>query len=108
MSEMPEAQKLGFSAAPGISLRNSGANSPIHGRAVHADLLEHAAAHHRHDAAAAGRSSMVGALPGRTLKTPGAKLAKLRAGGQGVFQRLERSADVVAQGLEPGARARFA
>ena len=28
INEMPEAQKFGFSAAPGISLRNSGANSP--------------------------------------------------------------------------------
>ena len=28
ISEMPEAQKRGSSAAPGISLRNSGANSP--------------------------------------------------------------------------------
>jgi hypothetical protein len=28
ISEMPDAQNRGSSAAPGISLRNSGANSP--------------------------------------------------------------------------------
>ena len=41
----------------------------MHGRAMHADLLEHAAVHHRHHAAAARLAGMVGALPGRALET---------------------------------------
>ena len=67
MSEMPEAQNCGCSSAPGICLRNSGANSPMHGRGVHADLLEHAAVHHAHDAAATRRTGMIGPLPRRAL-----------------------------------------
>ena len=43
----------------------------VHGRAMHADLLEHAAVHHRHHAAAAGPP--VRALQGVRSKRPGAR-----------------------------------
>ena len=55
-SEMPLAQNRPSSSAPGICRRNSGLNSPADGRDVDADLLEHPAAHDRHDAAAAARA----------------------------------------------------
>ena len=71
---------------------------------MHADLLEHAAVHHRHDAAAAGRAAMIGALPGRAHEAAGRAVAERGIRRQRVFQRLERRADVVAQCLEPGAR----
>ena len=41
----------------------------VDGRAMHADLLEHAAVHHRHHAAATRLAGVVGALPGRALET---------------------------------------
>ena len=43
----------------------------VHGRAVHADLLEQAPVHHRHHAAAAGLAGVVGAVPGRAHETAG-------------------------------------
>ena len=43
----------------------------MHGRAVHADLLEQPPAHHRHHAAAAGLAGVVGAVPGRAHEAPG-------------------------------------
>ena len=74
----------------------------VHGRDVHADLLEHAAVHHRHHAAAAGRAGVVGALPRRAHEAAGRAIGERRARRQRVLERLERRADVVAQPLEPG------
>ena len=66
----------------------------MHGRAMHADLLEHAAAHQRHHAAAANRSRpsvMSGRCGSQGVRTkrPALRSAERRLGGQGVFQRLE-------------------
>ncbi len=97
MSEMPEAQNCGCSSAPGICLRNSGANSPMHGRGVHADLLEHAAVHHAHDAAAARRAGMIGPLPRRALEAPRGTVRQRGARRQIVLELLEGGADAVAQ-----------
>ena len=49
----------------------------MHGRAVHADLFEQPAMHHRHHAAAAGLAAMVGTVPGAAHEAPGD--GKLRA-----------------------------
>ena len=95
---MPVAKKRGSSSAPGIGLANSGGKVAVHGRDVHADLLEQPAVHHAHDAAAAlGRGS-------RRLLRSGRR-AEVR--GRLVLQRLEGGADAVAQGFEPGAGAPF-
>src|SRR3569623_925720 len=75
-----------------------------YGRAVHAALLDDAAAPHVHDAAATGAAGMVGAAPRRTHESAGLAVAEWRTGGQGVLQRLEGSADVVALTLAPGTR----
>src|ERR1700688_1171264 len=74
----------------------------MHGRAMHADFLEHAPADQRHHAAAARCAGMIGALPWRARETAGGRIAKRRLGGQGVLQRLKRLADIVAKRLEPG------
>src|SRR5262249_49524352 len=79
-----------------------------HGRAMHAHLLEHAAAHHRHDATAAGTAGMILALPGCALEAARSAVGEGGARGQRILQRFERRADVVAQPFEPGAGARFA
>ena len=55
ISEMPEAQKRGSVVGAGNFLAEFRRELAVHGRDMHADLLEHAAVHHRHDAAAAGR-----------------------------------------------------
>ena len=103
---MPDAQNLGSSAAPGISRPEFGRELAVYRRAVHADLFEQPPAHHRHHAAAAGLACMVGALPRRALETPG--IAGIEGRGRVVLQPLERRADVVAQGFEPGAGAGLA
>ena len=76
-----------------------------HGRHVHADLLEYAPLHDRHDATATGRPSMVGALPGRAHKPTSCTVYERRAIGQVVLDRLEGRADIVAQALKPCAGA---
>jgi hypothetical protein len=58
--------------------------------------------------AAARRTGVVGALPRRAREASGGPVRQRRVGGQGVFDRLESHAEVVAQRLEPGARAGFA
>jgi hypothetical protein len=73
-----------------------------------ADLLEDAALHHCHDAAATGRAGMIGPAPRRPHKPAGRAIGQWRASGQGVFQRLESGNDAVAQGLEPFPRLFFA
>ena len=80
----------------------------VHGRAMHADFLEHAAMHHRHHAAAAGRTSMVGTLPGRADEAARRAFGEGGIRRQGAFQALECGANIVAQCLEPGARLGFA
>src|SRR3954471_15577007 len=49
---------------------------------------------------------MVGAVPGRAYEAAG--VAGVERGGRIVFQPLEGRTDVVAQGFEPGPRARLA
>ena len=105
---MPEAQKRGSSAAPGISLRNSGANSPntveqctptfSNTRPRISDITP----------PPPGCPEWSVRLQGVRAKRPGARSAKRRVRRQRVLDRFERRADVVAQTLEPGARVRFA
>ena len=74
-----------------------------HGRDVNADLLEHAAFHHRHDAAAARCAGMIGAVPGRALKA--ARRRDRQSGapaGRASSSASKARDDLVAQGLEPG------
>ena len=71
INEMPVARKCGSASAPGICLANSGEKRAVHGRYMHADLLEDPALEQRHDAAAAGRAVMVGALPRLAAEAPG-------------------------------------
>ena len=56
ISEMPVAKKRGSSSAPGMFLRHLRREGPEHGGGVHADLLEEAAVHQAHHAAAAARA----------------------------------------------------
>src|ERR1039457_7493331 len=77
----------------------------MHSRAMHADLLEHAPAHERHHAAATALAIVIGAAPGRACEAAGGVLCERRARRQRILDRLERSADIVAQRLEPGPRA---
>ena len=91
----------------GNILAEFGGEFAEHGRDVDADFFEHAAVHHRHDAAAAGRAAMVGAAPRGARKAPGRPIRQGRAGGQSIFQRLERRNDVVAQASEPSRRGLF-
>jgi hypothetical protein len=103
---MPDAQKRGIVGRARNLRAEFRREFAVHGRAMHADLLEQPSAHHRHHAAAAGLAGMVGALPGRAHEAPG--LAGIERCRRLVFQPLERRADVVAQGFEPGPRARLA
>ena len=104
ISEMPEAQKRGSFVGARDLLAEFRREFAVHGRAMHADFLEHAAVHHRHHAAAAGRAAMVGALPGRADEAARRAVGKRGIRRQGIFQGLKRGADIVAQCLEPGAR----
>src|SRR5581483_12069778 len=92
----PEARILGGALNLRAEFRRELA---MHRRAMHADLLEQPSAHHRHHAAATGRATMVGALPGRADKAT--RGAVIERGGSLVLEPLESRADVVAQGLEP-------
>ena len=105
INEMPDAQNRGSLSAPGISLRNSGREFAVHGRAMHADLLEHAPLHHRHHAAAAGGAGVIGAGPGRPHEAAGCH-CRLRRGslGRSSSSFSKAPADVVAQRLKPRAR----
>ena len=76
-----------------------------HGRDVHADLLEHTSLHHRHHAAAAGRAGVVGALPRRAHEAAGRAVDKRRAMRKIVLDCFEGRANIIAQLLEPRARA---
>ncbi len=101
MKEMPLAQKRGSWSAPGICSREFGGEGAVHGRGVAADLLEHAAGHQRHDAAAAVRAVLLGAGPNGLDEAAG-RLAVAAGQALGVvLDLLERGANVVAQMLEP-------
>src|ERR1019366_10677418 len=80
----------------------------MHGRAMHADLLERAPAHQRHHAASTRLAIVIGAAPGRACEGAGGVLCERRARRQRILDRLERSADIVAQRFEPGSRAGLA
>ncbi len=98
---MPDAQKRGSSSAPGISLRNSGANSPCTVEQCTPTFSNTRPCIIAIDAAAAGTAGMVGALPGRADK-PARRHVRLRSTGrQLVFQLFEGGADLIAQRLEP-------
>src|SRR5690606_20712643 len=73
----------------------------VHGRDVDAHLLEDAAMHDRH-LAAAFVMCPIAALPWRALEAPG-RAVRQRAG-QFVFKAFELGADQVAQFAEPGLR----
>src|SRR5690606_22133676 len=86
----------------------------VDGRNVDADLLEDAASHDRHDAAArirgrATRRVFCGSrladrsLPGLAFEAPGLPPIRHRPG-QFVFQSFERRADAVAKRFEPDTR----
>src|ERR1700760_830731 len=79
------------------------AEGAIGGGDVDAHLLEHPPLHHRHHAAAAFMAVISGALPFLALEPAGRKVAV--CAGQRILDRLERGADAVAQGAEPGAGA---
>ncbi len=83
-----------------------GAEFAVHGRAVHADLLEQPPVHHRHHAAAARLSGVVVAVPGRAHEASRAAGVERCRGV--VFQPLESRADVVAQRFEPASGASLA
>ncbi len=75
----------------------------VHGRGVAADLLEHAAGHQRHDAAAALSPVLLGAGP-RGLHEAAGGFARAAGKAFGlVLDPLERRANLVAQMLEPEA-----
>src|SRR6185369_15359926 len=92
------------------SARNLGAEFggefAMHGRTMHADLLEQTAPHHAHDAAAAGLAGMVGAPPRAAGEA--SRAAWIERGRRLVFQSLERGTDVIAQAFEPGPGASLA
>src|ERR1700686_207755 len=89
ISEMPEAQNRGSSAAPGICARNSGANSPC--------TVEQCT------------PTFSNSRPRITLITPPPPgRIRIKRSRRVVFEPLEGPADVVAQALEPGSCPRFA
>src|SRR3990172_12223765 len=80
--------------------------SSVHGRGVAADLLEHAAGHQRHDAAAAVLAALLGAGP-RGLHEAGGSFPRAAGKALGlVLYLFEACANLVAQMLEPEAGAR--
>ena len=85
ISEMPEAQKAGSSSAPGNLAAELRRELAVDGRGVHADLLEDAPVHHRHDAAAA----RLGTMPLLALEP--ARLAIRQRTRQLVLERFESS-----------------
>ena len=106
ISEIPDAQNRGSSAAPGICARNSGANSPCTVEQCTPTFSNSRPCIMRHHAAASGLAGMVGAVPGRARETSG--IAGIERGRRFVFELLECLANVVAQALEPGLCARLA
>src|SRR5690625_2514864 len=83
-----------------------GAELTIDGRDIDADLLEAAAAHDRHDAAALIAFALARASGLAPLETAGGQVG-MGARGLFVFEGLEGGADPVLQLAEPGAGARL-
>ena len=98
-SEMPLAQNCGFVLRAGNGFREFGREASVYGRNIDTDLLEHAALHDRHHAAAGVFSGLR-----RAATTPCARNAR-RDGPKArpcIRPRsLELGADAVAQLLEP-------
>ena len=108
ITEMPDAQKRGMRLGAGNLRAEFRGELAEDGGDVHAHLLEDAAVHDRHDAAAARHAGMVGPLPGGTDETAGLAVAERRLRGQLVLHRFEGSADRVAQLCKPGGSLRLA
>ena len=108
ISDTPEAQKRGSSSAPGICLRNSGANSPC---TVEVWMPAFSNTRPRirlmtpPPPSAPPCSSVIGARPGRAHEACRRPVAERRARRQLRLEPLEGRAQLVAQRLEPGARA---
>ena len=68
-----------------------------------AHLLEDAARHQAHLAAAAMRAGGVGTLPGRAQEGAGSSRLRIEGAGGRALDRLEARTDAVAQAAEPGA-----
>ncbi len=89
-----EEARVGFRAVD--RLGEFGREGAEHGRGVDPDLLEHAALHHPHRAATAGRARRIGAFPVGPLEAPGGKRAAAF-----VLERLEGGTQLVAERAEP-------
>ena len=96
----PEARIL---VGTGDLTAKLGREFTVYGGNMDADLLENAAMHHGHDAAATLCPGAVGALPGRAFEAPG-RLVGQRTGeiADLVLQVFKSLADTVSQLLEPG------
>ena len=90
----PEARIVGRTRDPVPEL---GRERAVHRREVDADLLEHAALHDRHLAAAPVAAVFRGPLPDGALEPAGRSGASF----VGVLERLEGGAEPVAEGPEP-------
>ena len=108
ISEMPEAQKRGSSAAPGISLRNSGANSPCTVEQCTPTFSNTRPRISDITPPPPGCAGMVGALPWRAHETAGRRCRQAARSRAGRLPPPQGRADIVAQRLEPGARAGLA
>ena len=94
-SEMPLAQKRGSAAAPGMSLRNSGENSPDT-----VEMLTPTFSNTRPRISAMITAATARALPGGAFEPAGRALFR-PLGREFVLDRLEFGADAVAQRGEP-------
>ena len=96
ISEMPLAKKRGSSAAPGMSLRNSGANSPNTVETCTPTFSNTRPFIIAITPPPPGGAGVVGAAPRCALEAAGRAIRKWRAGGEGVFEFFERRDDAVA------------
>ena len=101
----PEARVVG---GAGDVLAEFRRELAVHGRAVDADLLEHAAVHHRHHAAAARRAVWSVRCHGVRTKRPGARSAKGAPAGRASSSASNAAQISSRKRLEPCPRARFA
>ncbi len=90
----PEARVV---IGAGDLLGELGREGAVDGGGMHADLLEDAAMHQAHGAAATVGARVIGALPGRALEAAGRPIGKECGSWQVVLDPLEGRADVVAQ-----------
>ena len=107
ISDTPEAQKRGSSSAPGICLRNSGANSPCTVEVWMPAFSNTRPPIRLMVPPPPRRAGLVGARPRRAHEARGRAVAQRRRRRQVRLHALERQAQVVAQGLEPRLRARL-